>query len=75
MKEKEELYKKKQVLLLLNKVQKSSSKLGMKQKKLDSDVAETKKEMNIAKRLLEDANNTFEQAISEGNMMKVRITR
>lgn len=47
----------------------------MKQKKLDSDVAETKKEMNIAKRLLEDANNTFEQAISEGNMMKVRITR
>ena len=42
---------------------------------MDSDVAKTNEEVNIAKQILEDANNSLDQAISEGIMIKIKIAR
>ena len=73
LKGKEELNKKKQEKASLNKVQKKCSKLDTKQSKLDSDVAKTTEEVNIAKPMLKDANNSPDQTISEGNMITIKI--
>ena len=56
-------------------MQKKCSRLDTKQSELDSDNAKTNEEMNIAKQVLEDANNSLDPAISEGNMVKVKIAR
>ena len=52
LKEKEELNKKKQEKASLNKEQKKCSKLDTKQSELDSDIAKTNEDVNIAKRML-----------------------
>ena len=54
-------------------MQKKCSKLDTKQSKLDSDVAKTTEEVNIAKPMLKDANNSPDQTISEGNMITIKI--
>ena len=56
-------------------MQKKCSRLDTKQSKLDSDNAKTNEEINIAKQVLEDGNNSVDSAISEGNMVKVKVAR
>ena len=71
LKEEEELNKKKQEVSL-NKLEKKWSKLCIKQKILHDTVAKTSEEMTVEKKMLGDINNNLEQAISEGNMMKIK---
>lgn len=52
LKEKEELNKKKQEKASPNKEQKKCSKLDTKQSELDSDIAKTNEDVNIAKQML-----------------------
>ena len=52
LKGKEELNKKKQEKASLNKEQKKCSKLDTKQSELDSDIAKTNEDVNIAKQML-----------------------
>lgn len=75
LKEKEELNKKKKGKASLKKVQKKCSKLDTKENELDSYVSKTNEQMNIAKQMLEDANNSLDQAISESNTTKIKIAR
>ena len=75
LKEKEELNKKKKGKASLKKVQKKCSKLDTKENELDSYVSKTNEQINIAKQMLEDANNSLDQAISESNTTKIKIAR
>ena len=42
---------------------------------MDSNAAKTNEQVNIAKQILEHANNSLDQAISESNMIKIKIAR
>ena len=41
----------------------------------NSDVAKTNEEMNVVKQILEDVNNSLDEAVSEGNMITIKIAR